>query len=215
MKAFIFDMDGVIIDSQPIHFEVDAMVLKDFGVEIDQKELEQYAGMANEDIWSSLKEKYHLKQTLPEIIEYLLSKKAQSFKETNREPIDGVIDLIHKLDEMNIPMALASSSARVLIDTVLEKYKIRDYFSYIISGDEVRKSKPEPDIYLTAAQKINVDPKDCVVLEDTKNGVIAAKTAGMKCIGFRNPNSGAQDLSKADVIVESIREVIEMINDMF
>ncbi|NLK96784.1 HAD family hydrolase [Defluviitalea saccharophila] len=211
MKAFIFDMDGVIIDSQPIHFEVDALVLKEFGVDIDQKELEKYAGRANEDIWTDLKTKYNLKQAVPEIIEYLLSKKIQIFKESKNGPIEGIIELIQKLDEAKIPMAVASSSPRALIETVMEMFNIRDYFAYIISGDEVRKSKPEPDIYLTAARKMNVEPKDCVVLEDTKNGVMAAKAAGMKCIGFHNPNSGDQDLSKADVIVESIRDVIQMI----
>ncbi|MBZ4667344.1 MAG: hypothetical protein PWP07_865 [Epulopiscium sp.] len=211
MKAFIFDMDGVIIDSQPIHFEVDTMILKDMGVDIDQKELEKYAGRANEDIWSTLKEKYNLKPTVPEIIDRLVSKKVQIFRESDIGPIDGIIDLLKALHEAKIPMAVASSSPIELIETVMEKFNIRHYFSYIISGDEVHKSKPDPDIYLTAAQKIHVEPKDCVVLEDSKNGVLAAKAAGMKCIGFHNPNSGDQDLSNADVIVESIREVIQMI----
>lgn len=208
MKAFIFDMDGVIIDSEPIHFEVDSKVMKHFGIDIDQEELEEYVGMDNEEMWNIIKAKYNMKQSVSEIIGYQLSKKVQAFKETKIGPIEGITDLFNILHKLNIPMAVASSSSKELIEVVMNKFGISHYFTYIISGEEVNKSKPEPDIYLEAARVIKVEPKDCVVLEDSKNGVIAAKAAGMKCIGYHNPNSGNQDLSRADIIVEKVDEVI-------
>ena len=104
-------------------------------------------------------------------------------------------------------MAIASSSSPELIREVIRRLGIAKYFRELVSGDEVARPKPNPDVYLTAAKKIGADPSECVVLEDSHNGVLAAKSAGMFCIGFRSPHSGNQDLSTADIIVNSIRDI--------
>ena len=90
---------------------------------------------------------------------------------------------------------------------VVSKFELEDYFSCILSGEEVENGKPAPDIYVETAKKLGIVPEECIVIEDSKNGVMAAKEAGMKCIGFKNINSGEQDLSKADYIVNSIVEI--------
>ena len=97
-----------------------------------------------------------------------------------------------------MPIAIASSSPRLFIEAVVEKIGIQQYFTIIVSGEEVERSKPEPDIFLKAARLLNVNPFECLVVEDSKSGTIAAKKAGMKCIGYLNLNSGEQDLSQAD-----------------
>lgn len=206
-KLFIFDMDGVIIDSEPLHFEVDILTMKQFGVEITKEELEQFVGMTNPEMWSIIKPRYQLQQTIDELIKVQLDLKIQYLENTQILPIDGIPELIQQLKDNQIQLAIASSSPRRFIEGVLNKFNIADQFHYVLSGEEVNKGKPEPDIYLEVASQLKVHPDDCMVLEDSRNGVLAAKRANMYCIGYVNPNSGNQDLSLADKIVTSIHDI--------
>ncbi|TDL47384.1 HAD family phosphatase [Paenibacillus dendritiformis] len=207
MKAFIFDMDGVIIDSEPIHFEIDVETMKYFGVTIAPHELDRFVGMTNPEMWSILKQEYSIPQSVSEITEYQLKSKIELIRSTDLAPIEGIQELIFDLNKNNILIGLASSSPRAFINEVLRKYNFFEYFDSIISGEEVTKGKPAPDIYLEVSNQLNSKPNECWVLEDSKNGVQAAKAAGMKCIGFINQNSGNQDLSRADIIVNNIRDI--------
>lgn len=207
MKAFIFDMDGVIIDSEPIHFQVDIETMKHLGCNMSKKELEKYVGTTNEYMLTDIKKNYNIKESIEEITDYKMKLTKRKIIESDLEPIEGIKELLVNLKENSIPAAIASSSPIDFINIVVEKFKIRDYFQYIVSGEEVVNGKPAPDIYIETAKKLGFDAKDCTVIEDSKNGVQAAKSAGMKCIGFANVNSGNQDLSKADIIVDSIKEI--------
>ncbi|MFL1673616.1 HAD family hydrolase [Paenibacillus dendritiformis] len=207
MKAFIFDMDGVIIDSEPIHFEIDVETMKYFGVTIAPHELDRFVGMTNPEMWSILKQEYSIPQSVSEITEFQLKSKIELIRSTDLAPIEGIQELIFDLKKNNILIGLASSSPRAFINEVLRKYNFFEYFDSIISGEEVTKGKPAPDIYLEVSNQLNSKPNECWVLEDSKNGVQAAKAAGMKCIGFINQNSGNQDLSRADIIVNNIRDI--------
>jgi HAD superfamily hydrolase (TIGR01509 family) len=207
VEAFIFDMDGVIIDSEPIHFDVDIQTMSFFGVSITQNELERYVGMTNPEMWGIIKQEYNLPQSVSEIVEYQLSSKIQLLKSIEIQPIDGIQELILELKEHNILLGLASSSPVQFINEVLLKFDLLDYFDCVVSGEEVANGKPAPDVYLEAARRLGVTADKCVVLEDSKNGVASAKAAQMKCIGFINENSGNQDLSKADSLVKTIRDV--------
>ncbi|OVE67138.1 phosphatase [Clostridium diolis] len=207
MKAFIFDMDGVIIDSEPIHFEVDMQTIRELGCDISEKELEKYVGSTNEYMYTDIKENYNIKKSLEEIIDYKVELTKVKIIESHLEPIEGIKELLMELKNRNIPATIASSSPKGLIDIVVSKFKLQEYFKYIISGEEVERGKPSPDIYIETSKKLGISPKECVVIEDSRNGVIAAKDAKMKCIGFKNINSGNQDLSKADIVVNSIRDI--------
>ncbi|MEK3734844.1 MULTISPECIES: HAD family hydrolase [Paenibacillus] len=212
LKAFIFDMDGVIIDSEPLHFEVDIQVMNDFGTSITREKLEQYVGMTNPEMWASIKDEYRLTQSVSEIIEYQLSNKISILTSKEMEPIEGIRELLDALKANGIPAAIASSSPPVFIEAVLRKFGLQDHFDAVVSGEEVEKGKPAPDVYLKAAELLGVEPQHCMVLEDARHGVAAAKAAGMTCIGFVNPNSGNQDLSQADHIVKSVSEVGAILN---
>jgi len=207
MKAVIFDMDGVIIDSEPIHFEVDMQNMKDLGCNISVEELEKYVGTTNEYMFTDIKKNYNIRKSVEEIINYRVEMAKNMIIQSDLEPIEGIRALLSDLKHKNIPTAIASSSSRDLIDVVISKFKLQDYFKYILSGEEVEKGKPAPDVYVETAKKLGIPPKDCIVIEDSKNGVLAAKAAGMKCIGFQNINSGNQDLSKADIVVKSIKQI--------
>ncbi|QYR23497.1 HAD family hydrolase [Paenibacillus sp. sptzw28] len=207
IEAFIFDMDGVIIDSEPIHFDVDVQTLDYFGTTIKKEALEKYVGMTNPEMWGLIRQEYNIMQSVDEIIEYQLANKITILQTLNIEPIDGIWELIIELKQNNIPIGLASSSPRVFIEAVLKKFTISEFFDCIISGEEVNKGKPAPDIYLEAAKLLGAGPRNCMVLEDSRNGVAAAKAAGMRCVGYINPNSGNQDLSGADLIIRSVRDL--------
>src|SRR5690606_9589607 len=207
VKAFIFDMDGVIIDSEPIHLEVDLMTARHFGIPLEEKEIDQYVGMTNPEMWAIIKETHRAAVSVDEIIRVQVEKKIRLLEALEIEPIAGIRELVQELGRHRIIIGLASSSPRAFIEKVLEKFRIRDFFSCVASGEEVPKGKPAPDVYLEAARLLGVPPSACVVLEDSRNGVLAAKRAGMRCIGFQNPNSGRQDLSAADFVVQSIGEI--------
>ncbi|MGK9254024.1 HAD family phosphatase [Paenibacillus sp. P22] len=207
IKAFLFDMDGVIIDSEPLHFDVDIRVMAYLGAEITQTELEPYVGMTNPAMWKAIKEQYGFPHSTEEIIDYQLKDKLQELDKLDIEPIEGIRELLDELRSHGVAIGLASSSPRVFIEAVLGKFGLADYFGCIVSGEEVPQGKPAPDVYLEAASVLGIQPADCVVLEDSRNGVRAAKAAGMRAIGFINPNSGNQDLSEADFTVERIGDI--------
>lgn len=207
MNAVIFDMDGVIIDSEPIHFDVDIKTMDYFGFSISSKELEKYVGMTNPEMWLLIKTEYNLIQPVDEIINYQLENKISILRGLDISPIEGIKELLFQLKTHAIPVGIASSSPRRFIKEVLKKFDLVDYFTCIVSGEEVPRGKPAPDVYIEAAKQLGVNAEKCVVIEDSRNGVIAAKNASMKCIGYKNINSGNQNLSQADIIVDSIKEI--------
>jgi len=207
LKAVLFDMDGVIIDSEPLHYQAENRLMKTFGFEMTVADLEVYVGMRDPDMLTQIIKDYNLQISLPDLLSKLLHQKLSLLKEADAYAIDGIVDLIQAISEQKIQIGLASSSSRIFIEAVLEKLGIASHFHCVISGYEVERGKPDPDIFLKAASLLGVSPEDCLVIEDSGHGVKAAKAAGMKCIGYQNPNSGNQDLSKADRIVHSIRDI--------
>jgi HAD superfamily hydrolase (TIGR01509 family) len=119
----------------------------------------------------------------------------------------GALELLKNLKKKNFVLAIATSSPQEVLNFVLEKLDIRKFFKVVISGDLVRRGKPDPEIYLLTVRKLGVDPKDCVVLEDSVNGVQAANNAGMKSIGVVNKYADRDDLAEADMLVDSLSEV--------
>ncbi|MDD5688244.1 MAG: HAD family phosphatase [Elusimicrobia bacterium] len=207
LKAFIFDMDGVIIDSEPIYLEVNKKTFKKLKINISPKKYLQFIGVSNQEMWYYLKKKYNLNQSVKELVNLQVEGALGKIEKHNMEPIDGIPELLRDLKKNNIIMAVASSSSIKSIKTILKKLNIQNYFLTLVSGEEMKNGKPAPDIFLEAAKRLKVEPKNCIVIEDSEKGVRAAKSAGMKCIGFQNLNSYNQNLSKADKIVDTIKEI--------
>ncbi len=207
-RAVLFDMDGVIIDSEPIHYELSKLYFNELGLDIDDEEYYTFVGIGDKEIFFRLKEKYGLTLASDEMaatyekryIAYLRSMK-------NEEPIRGIQILVQDLHKRGLLLAVGSSASRENIEIVLERFQLKEYFNTIVSGYEVEKSKPYPDIYIKAAEKLGVDPAECIVIEDSSNGIKASRSAGMKSIAYRNHNSGEQDLSQADIIIDSFEKV--------
>lgn len=205
MEAIIFDMDGVIIDSESLHFELEGEILEELGGSFSKEAHETLVGTTDYDMWTKLKEQFNLKPSVEEIIEM----KKERFMENlhHIELVDNFKEFMLTIHNEGYPIAIASSNNRRLVNAIVNKFDLGKYMTFIISGEEVNNGKPNPEIFLTAAKKMNINPDECLVIEDAANGVKAAKAARMKCIGLKNSNSGNQDLSEADLVIENFREL--------
>ena len=208
-KAVIFDLDGVIIDSEPIHMQVMNSICRQWGAPHTWEEYAGYMGKSDVAIWSEVKERYHVQADVDDLIKHYSEKLSEYFRASHDIPIvKGVAHLLKELRQEGILCAVGSASSRVNITLALNHLENSDYFEAIVSGDDVSHGKPSPDIFLMAAKQLKIAPKECAVIEDAVLGVQAARNAGMYCIGFKNPTSGEQDLSKADKIIYDMAELI-------
>lgn len=201
IKAVIFDLDGVIVESENAHIEAEKQTLLKYGVQISADELHKYTGATANVMFTELITKYKLDTTFEKMFrqkEDILYK----LLEEDAEPTKGVIALLWKLKSRKIRLAIGSSSPKKQIKYVLNKLDITHLFDSKVGAEDIARSKPDPEVFLKAAAQLGVSPSKCLVIEDSSLGVEAAKSAHMKCIGFRNPNSGNQDLSKADIVTD-------------
>jgi beta-phosphoglucomutase family hydrolase len=206
IKAVIFDLDGVIAETEHAHIQAEKETMLKHGIKISEDELHQYTGTTAKQMFTDLIRRYQLKTTFDEIFN---QKEEIMFKLLERgvEPTKGVIKLLNKLKRARIRLGIASSSHTRLIDYVLNELGIADMFDSIVGAEDITNSKPDPEIFLKCAKRLNMEAKECLVVEDSMLGVKAAKKAGMKCLGYRNPNSGNQDLSKADILTDDFSKL--------
>jgi HAD superfamily hydrolase (TIGR01549 family) len=208
IKAVIFDMDGVIIDSEPLYFKVCNEYLEAYGVKITKDEYLSYIGKPAHEIWISIKEKYKISKAIEELItenrkcyiEYIIN-------DTTERPIQGVDRLIKDLYENHIKMALASSSSQEIISIILNKFDLKKYFDVIVSGDDIKEGKSSPKIFLHTAERLGIKPSMCLVIEDSCSGVKSAKEAGMICAALKNPALGNQDIEGCDFVIKNFSNI--------
>ena len=199
IQAVIFDLDGVIVDTAHYHFIAWKRLAKELGIHFTEQENEQLKGVSRMRSLEIILELGNLRLSQEEM-ERLATKKNQWFVDYIHamkpdEIFPGVKELIQDIRANGIKVALASSSKNA--DTVLNLLKIGNLFDAIVDGTMITHTKPDPEIFLLAAKKLNIPPPHCLVFEDAEAGVEAAVAAGMKCIGVGSP----QQLSKANVVV--------------
>ncbi|HUW07488.1 MAG TPA: HAD family phosphatase [Williamwhitmania sp.] len=205
VKAVIFDMDGVIVDSEPLHKEVEREMFTEFGMTISPEQQHRFTGTSNAGMWAQLKAEFKL----PKELGYYVAIKEERYLKAlaangSVSLIPGAEELLKSLYNYGVPIALASSSSLTNIDLVLRKFSIGTYFKALASGEEVALAKPNPAVFLLAAQRLGVNPSNCVVIEDSTNGVLAAKAAGMACVGLQSDVSLGQNLTTAELVVSSL-----------
>jgi HAD superfamily hydrolase (TIGR01509 family) len=206
VRAVIFDMDGVISDTQRLHAEGESRMLVDWGVHLSADEItERFAGLADHDFFPAA-----LGRALPaeEMAALVERKWANLARDAPGRivPMEGSVELIRLLGARGLPIAVASSSPMTFIHQVLDELGVADAFAARATGEEVPAGKPAPDVFLLAAQRLGVEPSACLVIEDAPAGVAAARAAGMRCIGLA-PDGGSR-LDAATVVVRSLREVV-------
>jgi beta-phosphoglucomutase family hydrolase len=215
MQTIIFDMDGVIVDSEPLHIEHLHSYLKKNGVKHPESFDRSLKGVNAADTWKMLKKEFNLDHDLNTLINDSRKSYVDFLNSLDSLPeIPGAVKLIKALHSKHYPLALGSSAAPKRIELFLNKLGLRTSFQIIVSGDDVKRSKPSPDIFLLAAEKMNAKPVNCVVIEDANNGVAAAKAAGMKCIAYSGSSHNTDDLSEADLIVKDFDDLTNtVLND--
>ncbi|WP_161879722.1 HAD family hydrolase [Alkalibacterium sp. MB6] len=201
LEAVIFDMDGVIIDSEPFFHESEQLVLKKRGHDVPLDYFYQFQGTTHSYMWGLMKENFDLPDEVSDLVNEATSVREALIEEKGMTAIPHVLEFIDHLSTTDIPLAIASSSPRKDIEKTIEMFDLHDVITYYVSGNQVENSKPFPDIFLNVSSKLNLNPENCLVIEDSANGVRAGSAAGMKVIGYRNTNFPAPDHSKADKVI--------------
>lgn len=213
LTALILDMDGVIIDSEPLHLEAFSALMSDIGVPYTPEMHARFLGMKDSRIMEILiaehkitHEAAALLQRKEDLLHNLVGSHGQA--------MPGLEELIGIVKQKGWKLALASSSSLPTINLVIDTLNIRSCFDTIASGDEVEHGKPAPDVFLLAAQRLETDPHTCLVIEDTYNGIRAAKAAGMFCIAVPCKATEQQDHSQADWQTSSLLAVQEALKQV-
>ena len=206
VKAVIFDLDGTLVDNNAYHLQSWIKYLKNMNREISEEEYKANVnGRTNKDVIEYI---YQRKMEDAEAMVYALEKEAiyrELYKE-NIVPVAGLLPLLQKLRNRNIPMAIATSGIQVNIDFMFDHIPMRRYFDVVVNSSHIRKGKPDPEIYFKAAELLQVAPENCLVFEDAVVGINSAKAAGMKVIGVLTTHSAAE-LSAADALIKDYTEL--------
>ncbi len=204
LKAVIFDMDGVIVDSEPLHAEAAKITMEDYDIQLPVSYFLNFVGSTTRHMYDVIIDEYKLSVTADELLEKNKFYCKKLYEERGRIPVEGAIDLIKTLAASGLKLAIASSSTPEQIKVVVDEFGLTDYFSCLASGAALGKPKPNPDVFLEALRLLEVNADEAIVIEDSTNGVLAANNASIACVGFLNPHSGKQDLYSAAVATDSL-----------
>ena len=217
--AVIFDMDGVLIDSEPIHIEIEKELFNKLGITVSADKHREYLGTAGDYMYRDLKSKFGLSDSIEELLELDESFRCDYFKNLKAINLnEGVLNLLREIKLSGLKLAVATSSSPELARILLERCEISSLFDAIVTTSEAGKSKPSPDVYQLAARKVGIIPANCVVFEDSPNGLCAAKDAGMYCIAVQTSSVNVQELSRADYLIRtfsgvSLQKIVKLFSD--
>ena len=208
LKAVIFDMDGVIADSEPGYFVAMSQVLEPFGKTMDPSVHDLIKGCSPRRSWEIILEHYGIADKDPqEAADEMMAFREEIFNREGCQPVPGVMELIKVLYDKGILMGIATSATRQKLNRIQDELGVRSYISSALSGsEECKTSKPDPEIYLTSAARLGVSPGACIVIEDAATGVLAAKRAGMKAVRLWT-NSTPPEIGEADLVVTSLYDL--------
>lgn len=209
-KGIIFDLDGTLIDSMGLWEDIDRIYLKKFGYDLPEDLKECIEGKSFHETADYFKQRFELDDSVESIKNewHMLAEEFYKEKVTMKESAQ---DLLIQLKEMNLPIAIATSNSRELAMMALKKNGIQDYFHSIVTSCDVDKGKPEPDVFLEAARKINIVPEECLVFEDTYAGMLGAKRAGMTVVAVYDhfSRSNTSEIKKiSDYYILKFNEVL-------
>ncbi len=208
IQTVIFDMDGVIVDTEPVHHYAYLQHFATLNIDITPEMYASFTGNSTKNIYEKLKVQFDLEENVQDLVETKRNLFNDAFdNKQDLTLLDGVLDLIQDLHQNGMQLVLGSSSAKVTIDRIFRRFDLHQYFSHIVSGEDFPQSKPHPAIFLHAAQISNTHTKHCIVIEDSTNGVLAANAAGIYCIGYDSVNSKMQDYSTANSVVSHFSEL--------
>lgn len=205
--AVIFDVDGVLVDSYNAHYESWQLFCAERGLEMTHEQFIATFGRTSREI---IRELWHDRVASEAAVAELDDRKEALFRDllTRDFPaLDGAAQLIDQLHAAGVPLAVGSSGPPENVDLVLDALGRRDAFGGIVTGEDVTRGKPDPQVFLLGAERLGASPPQCVVIEDAPVGVAAAHAAGMKCVALVSTGRVREKLASADLIVDSLREL--------
>lgn len=212
IEAVIFDMDGLLIDSEPFWQEAEIEVFSEVGIQLTHDMCTRTIGMRTNEVveyWFHRQPWDKRQHSLEAVTEGIIDRVIDMINRQG-QALPGAEDVLHFVAQKDVGIALASSSNYRLIEAVLKKLNISEYFQAIHSAQDEQYGKPHPATYLGAAAKLGISPKRCLALEDSLFGVLAAKAASMKCIAVPEPRlAGDQRFAIADLILPTLQEFSE------
>jgi beta-phosphoglucomutase len=208
LKAVLFDMDGVIVDSEPLHRKAFYSTFEDLGIVVPKEVYTSFAGAATHNIAVKLIDMYGLDVSA----EYIMETKRKYFSDlfyndSEFDLVPGVRNLIEHYAENQIKLVVASSATRNTIEMVFDKFGLDKYFIGRISGADLVESKPNPEIFIQASKLARESVENCMVIEDATNGIVAAHRAGIFCSAYKSPHTHLQDYSLAGLVVSDYTEL--------
>ncbi|MBA9074053.1 HAD superfamily hydrolase (TIGR01509 family) [Flavobacterium gossypii] len=208
IKTVIFDMDGVIVDTEPVHRYAYFQHFDELEISVTDDMFATFTGNSTRNVFQKLKHAFGLDHD----VEDLIQRKRNIFNDAfdtkkDLHLLEGVEDLIKDLYQNGIQLIVASSASKVTIERVFNRFHLHQYFSDIVSGEDFPKSKPHPAIFEHAASLSIAKKEECIVIEDSSNGIEASKAAGIFCVGYNSEHTKLQDLSKADLIINHFNEL--------
>lgn len=207
-KAVLFDMDGVIIDSEPLHHEAYFKMFAEVGIDVSEELYESFTGRSTKEISDQLAADFNTQESPQELTRLKRKYFYELFDNSpNLQLIDGVRDAMIRFHGAGLKLVVASSASMENIKRVFDRFELDQYFVGKISGADLPKSKPHPEIFQKAARIAGEAPEDCFVIEDATNGIKAAKAAGIYCYAFKSEHSTGQDYGLADRVVSSFEEI--------
>jgi HAD superfamily hydrolase (TIGR01509 family) len=201
-------MDGVIVDTEPVHHYAYNQHFKQLNIEVSPEMYASFTGNSTKNTFEKLKASFDIKDDIPQLIETKRNLFNEAFdSKEDLYLLEGVEDLIKDLYTNGMQLVLASSSANVTIERIFNRFNLHQYFTHLVSGEDFPKSKPHPAIFEHAAFLAQTPIENCVVIEDSTNGILAAKAAGIYCIGYDSEHSKLQDYSLADTVITDFKEL--------
>ncbi len=208
--SIIFDMDGVLINSMPYIFDSLNLILKEYGHRIDPKDYPKdypiYIGVNTNKLQSLFKEQFNINLTSEYLVKRITELQIGLIKK-HETPYPYLISFLEELKQNNIPFGVGTLSPQKRTVDLLNALNLLKYFDVIVNGDEVKNRKPDPEIFLLVAKKLNSNPENCIIFEDAKNGIEAAKAAGMKVVAIKNDFEKKENLKKADIIIDGFQDI--------
>lgn len=206
LRGIVFDFDGVIVDSHPMHKRAWKKFLESVGRVVSEEDLQFVLDGRRRD---EILQHYLGQLDYEQMVEYG-EKKEQFFRDeaTSVQTVSGVLDFLQELDDAQLALAIASSGSRSRVNLLLGRLDLARHFQVVVTGDDVEKAKPDPAVFLRAAQRLQMDPAEIIVFEDAASGVTAAKAAGMMCVGVAQPDYSLALLDAgADHVVQDFRSL--------